>query len=78
MTRSLQNSNARPDRACLARIQPRQLVRGAVPELAFSSILARMPRVPFSIPSAAGTRRTSLLDLAPVSFAAPGSFTGEV
>lgn len=78
MTRSLQNTNARPVRACLAGVQPCQLVRGAVPDLAFSSILARIPRVPFSIPSAAGTRRTSLLDLAPVSFAAPGSFMGEV
>ncbi len=78
MTRSLQNSNARPDRACLARIQPRQLVRGAVPELAVSSPVASMPCAPFFIPSAAGPRRNSLLNLAPVSFSAPGSFVGEV
>ena len=76
MTLSLQNSNARPVRACLARIQPCQLVRGAVPELVVSSPVASMSCAPFFIPSAAGPRRTYLLNLAPVSLAAPGSFMG--
>ena len=78
MTRSLQNSNARPVRACVAGVQPRQLVRGAVPELVVSSPDVSMPCAPFFIPSAAGPRRTSLLNLAPVSLSAPGSFVAEV
>jgi len=76
VTRSVQNSNARPVRACLARMQPRQLVRGAVPELVVSSPDVSMSCAPFFIPSAAGARRTSLLNLALVSLSAPGSFVG--
>ena len=53
----------------------RNLTRGAVPHGGhLSSPMAIPPRASFQIRSAAGTRRTSLLDLAPAPTSSPGPF----
>ena len=68
--------NVRPVRTCQAGEQAlRHLTRGAVSHGGhLSSPMATPPRASFQSRSAAGTRRTSLLDLAPVSISAPGLF----
>ncbi|MAU46126.1 MAG: hypothetical protein CMP09_15175 [Yangia sp.] len=68
--------NVRPVRTCLAGEQLlRNLTRGAASRSGhLSSSQATPPSASFQIRSAAGTRRTSLLDLAPAPISTPGPF----
>ena len=73
---SMSLQNVRPVRTCLAGEQLlRNLTRGAASRSGhLSSSQATPPSASFQIRSAAGTRRTSLLDLAPAPTSSPGPF----